>query len=139
MAGRPVAFMCYARFDDEHDDGQLTQFRRRLAAEMRAQTGHDFTIFQDREDIAWGENWRDVIDGALETVALLLVIITPGLFRSEASRAEISRFLQRERQLGRSDLILPVYYITAREIQDPLARESDELARVLASRRFADP
>jgi len=138
VAGRPVAFMCYARFDDEHDDGQLTQFRRRLAAEMRAQTGHDFTIFQDREDIAWGENWSDVIDGALETVALLLVIITPGLFRSEASRTEISRFLQRERQLGRSDLILPVYYITAREIEAPPAQRTDPLAKLLSSRQYVD-
>ena len=32
-------FMSYARFNDEHDDGQLSRFRERLAAEMRAQTG----------------------------------------------------------------------------------------------------
>jgi hypothetical protein len=131
--------MSYDQFEDDHDgDGQLSQFRKRLAAEVRAQTGQDFTIFQDREDIAWGQNWQHRIDETLDAVALLLVIITPGLFRSDACRAEVARFLQRERELGRSDLILPVYYITAREIQDPLAQESDELARVLASRRFAD-
>ena len=34
MMGQPAAFMSYARFDDQHDDGQLTAFRERLAAEV---------------------------------------------------------------------------------------------------------
>ena len=46
MPGDPVAFMSYARFNDEHDDGQLTLFRQRLAAEVRAQTGREFAIFR---------------------------------------------------------------------------------------------
>jgi hypothetical protein len=50
----------------------------------------------------------------------------------------VARFLGRERELGRSDLILPVYYISARELDDLAVRESDELAGVLASRQFAD-
>jgi len=140
VSGEPAAFMSYGQFDEDDDDGEglLSQFRRRLAAEVRAQTGHDFTIFQDREDIAYGENWQQRIDETLDAAALLLVIITPGLFRSEASRAEISRFLQRERQLGRSDLILPVYYITAREIEAPAAQRVDPLAKVLTSRQYVD-
>jgi hypothetical protein len=36
MAGQPAAFMSYARFDDQHADGQLTAFRERLAAEVFA-------------------------------------------------------------------------------------------------------
>ncbi len=62
MAGDPAAFMSYARFNDEHDDGQLSRFRERLAAEVRAQTGQGFVIFQDRADIAWGQNWQQRID-----------------------------------------------------------------------------
>jgi WD40 repeat protein len=138
VAGEHVAFMSYAQFDDDHEDGQLTEFRKRLAAEVRVQTGREFTIFQDREDVAWGQNWQERIDETLDTVTLLLVIITPGLFRSDACRAEVARFHQRERQLGRSDLILPVYYITAREMEDLATQQADELATVLASRRYAD-
>ena len=52
----PAAFMSYVRFNDQHDDGQLSQFRERLAAEVRAQTGEEFAILQDRNDIAWGQN-----------------------------------------------------------------------------------
>ncbi|MFF3325195.1 right-handed parallel beta-helix repeat-containing protein [Streptomyces sp. NPDC002889] len=130
--------MSYVRFNDQHDDGLLTAFRERLGAEVRAQTGEEFEIFQDRNDVAWGQNWQQRIDEALDAVTLLLVIITPSLFRSPACRAEVTRFLERERGLGRQDLILPVYYISARELDDPELREADEMARALASRQHAD-
>ena len=138
VPGGAAAFMSYVRFDDQHDDGQLSQFREWLAAEVRAQTGREFVIFQDRNDIAWGQNWQQRIDEALDAVTLLLVIITPSLFRSPPCRAEFRRFQDRECALGRSDLILPVYYIGAREMDDPGLRESDAMATVLASRQFAD-
>ena len=138
MAGVPAAFMSYVRFNDEHDDGQLSAFRERLSTEVRAQTGAEFPIFQDRNDIGWGQSWQQRIDEALDAVTLLLVIITPGLFRSAACRAEVTRFRERERALGREDLILPVDYISAREMDDPGLREADELARVLATRQLAD-
>ena len=134
----PAAFMSYVRFNDAHDDGQLSQFRERLAAEVQAQTGVEFAIFQDRNDIAWGQNWQQRIDEALDAVTLLLVIITPSLFRSPPCRAEFGRFVDRERALGRADLVLPVYYIGAREMDDPATRKSDEMAAVLASRQFTD-
>ncbi len=138
VTSAPAAFMSYVRFNDRHDDGQLSQFRERLATEVRAQSGEEFAILQDRADIAWGQNWQQRIDEALDAVTLLLVIVTPSLFRSPACRAEVTRFLDRERALGRGDLILPVYYISAREMDDPGLREMDEMARALASRQFAD-
>jgi acylglycerol lipase len=134
-----AAFMSYARFDDQHDAGWLTRFRERLSTEVQAQTGnHDFEIFQDRKDIAWGQNWQQRIDDALDTVPLLLVIITPSFFSSSACRHEVNKFLDRERALDRHDLILSVYYISAREMDDPMLRASNELAKVLASRQLAD-
>jgi F-box protein 11 len=130
--------MSYARFNDAHDDGQLNWFRERLITEVRVQTGAEFTIFQDRADIAWGQSWQRRIDEALDMVTLLVAVITPGFFKSTACRLEMTRFLEREQALGRSDLIVPVYYITAREMEDPAAWESDELVQVLVQRQFAD-
>jgi F-box protein 11 len=138
ISRQAAAFMSYVRFNDQHDDGQLTMFRERLAAEIRAQTGEEFLIFQDRNDIAWGQNWQARIEETLDEVTLLLVIITPSLFRSPACQAEVERFLARERELGRGDLILPVYYISAPELDDPERREANALARVLATRQFVD-
>ena len=138
MPSQPAAFLSYVRFNDQHDDGWVSQFCERLSAEVRVQLGEEFPIFQDRKDIVWGQSWQRRIDQALDAVTLLLVIITPGFFRSAACRAEVERFLARERDLGRDDLILPVYYVSTPELDDPQRRDADELARVLGSRQFAD-
>ncbi len=138
MPSQPAAFLSYARIDDQHNDGWVSQYGRLLSAEVQAQIGEEFPIFQDRNDIAWGENWRKRIDEALDAAPLLLVIITPNFFRSTACRAEVQRFLARERALGREDLILPVYYVSTPELDDPQQRDADELGRVLSSRQFAD-
>jgi hypothetical protein len=138
MPGQPAAFMSYVRFNDQHDDGQLSLFRERLSAEVRAQTGYEFPIFQDRSDIAWGQAWQERIDQALDGAALLVIIITPSFFRSAACRAEVERFLAREHELGRHDLILPVYYVSTPELDDPGVRGADELARAVAARQLAD-
>jgi len=102
------------------------------------QTGAEFLIFQDRNDIAWGQNWQQRIDQTLDSVTLLIVIITPSFFRSPACRTEVERFLSRERELGRQDLILPVYYVETPELDDLKLRDADELAQLVASRQFAD-
>jgi hypothetical protein len=138
MSSQSAAFMSYVRFNDQHDDGQLTQFRERLSAEVRAQTGEEFLIFQDRNDIAWGQAWQQRINEALDAATLLLVIITPSFFRSAPCRAELERFLARERELGRQDLVLPVYYVSTPQLDDPLQRDTDELARLVASRQLAE-
>ena len=79
MPGGPVAFASYVRFDDQHDDGQVSQLCERLSAEVRAQTGEEFSIFQDRNDVAWGQNWQQRVDESLDVMTLLLAIITPAL------------------------------------------------------------
>jgi hypothetical protein len=138
MPGQSAAFMSYVRFNDLQDDGQLSQFRERLSAEVRAQTGEEFHIFQDRSDITWGQAWQQRIDQALDAATLLLIIITPSFFRSAMCRAEVERFLARERELGRQDLMFPVYYVSAPEVDDPMVRDADSLARIVASRQLAD-
>jgi parallel beta-helix repeat protein len=138
MSRQPAAFMSYVRFVDQHEGGKLTQFRERLAAEVQVQTGEEFLIFQDRNDIAWGQNWQARINETLDAVTLLIPVVTPAFFRSPACREELTRFLERERDLGRQDLILPVYYVSTPELDDPKQREGDELAAVLAARQYAD-
>ena len=95
-----AAFLSYTRIDDQHHGGLISELRKRLSDEVRIQTGTDFPIFQDREDIAWGQNWQARIDDALDAVTLLLPVVTPNFFHSPACRAEVERFLARERELG---------------------------------------
>jgi hypothetical protein len=134
----PIAFMSYVRDDDTYERGRLTQLRERLSGEVAVQCGEPFPIFQDREDIAWGQQWQERLDESLDSMTFLIPVVTPRFFRSEACRAEIERFLQREHKLGRADLILPLYYIDAPVLNDPAKRSGDRLAKVIHSRQCWD-
>src|SRR3989304_7605505 len=125
---QPAAFMSYVRFDDKHEDGRLTEFRERLSAEVKMQTGEEFPIFQDRDDIKWGQNWKERVEKAIDEVTFLISIITPTFFKSRHCREELERFIEREKELDRNDLILPVYYVTSKLLDDEEKRASDELA-----------
>ena len=138
MKFHPIAFLSYVREDDKHEDGRLTMFRERLSGEVRIQTGEAFEIFQDRNDIKWGEQWKVRIEGTLDAVTLLIPIITPAFFKRPACRDELKRFLQREKRLGRSDLILPVYYIDCLELNDEARCKQDRLAMAIAERQYMD-
>jgi hypothetical protein len=88
---RPAAFMSYAHVDNE--GGKPTEFRQRLSAEVRLQTGEEFLIFQDRNDIAWGQNWQAACatgpgaSGAVRLTGLEPATSTSGAWRS--LRAEL--------------------------------------------------
>jgi parallel beta-helix repeat protein len=138
MSRDSVAFLSYVRFDDQHEDGRLTQFRERLSGEVRLQTGEKFEIFQDRNAIAWGEQWQQRIDESLDAVTFLIPILTPGFFKSPACRSELERFLDREKRLGRRDLILPVYYVNCPLLSNQAQLKADDLANIIASRQHAD-
>lgn len=130
--------MSYVRSDDNHEDGRLTQFCARLGGEVRMQTGDPFDIFQDRKDILWGQEWAKRIGTSLDSVTILVPIITPGFFKSEACRSELEQFLKHEETLGRKDLILPVYYVDCPLLVDEAKRAKDPLAELIASRQHAD-
>ncbi|MHB9072401.1 MAG: right-handed parallel beta-helix repeat-containing protein [Desulfobaccales bacterium] len=130
--------MSYVHFDDDYNEGQLTKFRERLAGEVRAQTGEAFDIFQDRKDIHWGQQWRKRLEESLDEVTFLIPILTPSFFKSEYCRKELERFLQREQDLNRNDLILPVYFISCPVLDEEEKRQTDALAQNMEARQYED-
>ncbi|MFZ3166862.1 MAG: FxSxx-COOH system tetratricopeptide repeat protein [Candidatus Methanoperedens sp.] len=135
---QPVAFLSYVHSDDEHENGGLTQFCKRLSAEVKMQTGEEFPIFQDRNDITWGQNWKERIENTLDGVTFLIPIITPSFFKSTPCRDEFKRFIEREKKLNRNDLILPVYYLSSDFIEIKEKYADDEIATIIASRQYVD-
>lgn len=134
----PAAFLSYTHFDDEHNKGTLTEFRNYLSAEVRAQTGDEFLIFQDKDDIKWGQNWRQRIDETLGGTTFLIPVMTPSFFKSSECRGEVEKFLNREKQLNRNDLILPLYFIDTQLVNDKTKRAGDPLAEEIGSHQYAD-
>jgi transcriptional regulator with XRE-family HTH domain len=135
---KPVAFLSYARADDRYARGKIVKICELLGNELQAQTGEPFTIFVDRNHIDWGENWESRIYESLETATLLVPVITPSYFNSDMCRKELTKFLEQERRTGRSDLILPIYYIEAPVMEDATLRQEDKVAQELARRQYAD-
>jgi parallel beta-helix repeat protein len=130
--------MSYVHFVDQHESGRLTDFCKRLSGEVQLQTGLEFPIFQDRKDIAWGQQWRERINESLDAVTFLIPILTASFFKSEPCRTELKRFLDREKQLNRNDLILPVYYVDSVALNEATKRDADPLAKVIADRQYVD-
>ena len=135
---QPLAFMSYVRFDDDHENGRLTEFRKRLGGEVKMQTGDDFPIFQDRNDIKWGQNWKERIETSIDGTTFLIPIITPSFFKSDACRDELMRFIEIEKELNRNDLILPVYYVGCPLLHDEQECATDELAKIISERQRTD-
>jgi F-box protein 11 len=133
---KPAAFMSYVHSDDNR--GRLTEFRERLGDEVRVQIGEEFLIFQDRKDISWGVNWKKRINESLDEVTFLIPIITPSFFKSPACRDELQRFLEREKELERDDLVLPIYYVDCPLLNDEEKRAADELAQAIFDHQYAD-
>lgn len=131
----PGGFLSYARVDDEGDRGRISQLCELLSVEVRMQTGVDFPVWQDRKDIAWGQDWSATIDDSLGASIFLFPVVTPSFFASKACREELERFAEHERQRGRNDLILPIYYI---DVPDLGTDSDDELKRLVASRDWSD-
>ncbi len=125
-------FLSYVREDDAADGGRITELRRRLEAEIRMQTGEAFSIFQDRNDIFVGEQWRSRIENSIDETSLLIAIITPSFLRRENCRAEITLFIDREQRLGRDDLIIPILYVDTHALDDT----EDEIASILSDRQY---
>ena len=127
-----LAFLCYARLDDEREEGRITNLRRTLSAEVAMQTGEEFPIFQDRQDNLTGQRWERRIENVIDGTTFLITIITPSFFNSDMCMKEVSQFIEREQALNRDDLIIPILYVPTPALQIP----DNEIARNIRSRHY---
>ena len=116
--------------------GSVTKFRERLEGEIKVQSGQRFEIFQDRNDIRWGQFWQERIIESLADATFLIPIITPSFLVSPACRMEVETFLRIEQTIGISKLILPVYYVSCDAIES--GNESDKLVAEIRKRNWTD-
>lgn len=130
-----MAFLSYAHRDNDNDGNRITHLREALEKAVEIQAGQPFPIFQDRGGIPWGRAWREQVDEALDGSTFLIPILTPSFFRSEECTREAERFLDREEQLGRTNLILPIYYLRCREMEGQVP---SDLATRLRTRQWVD-
>jgi hypothetical protein len=138
MARRYAAFWSYTRFDDEHDGSWLSDLRKALEKAVRALSGKKIEIFQDVDGLVWGERWKRKLVASADDATFLIPIISPSYFVSDACRDELEQLVTREKALGSQDLILPIYYITAPQLEDAFRKGSDYLAQSISDHNYED-
>ena len=87
------------------------------------------------DGIAWGERWKSKTKISADDATFLIPIITPSYFKSEECRSELEQFVQREKDIGFSELILPLYYIES-QLGDQFVTRTDQLKRVVADHNY---
>jgi len=115
----PIGFWSYTSSDDTHSGGRLSQLRRLLADQLQLLIGRRLKvhIFQDVAAIRPGTDWLEKIHEALGQSSFFIPIVTPGFLESEMCCQEVMRFRQREKELGRNDLIFPLRYVDTSDIR----------------------
>ena len=127
------------RLDDEFFGGAITSLRRLLELGVQVVTGdRTFNIFQDVDGIEFGQKWQKRLNEAISTSRFLIPIVTPLFFKSDPCRDELKRFIEHEKNLGRDDLILPIYFVTAPVLERPELLKDDALASEIGSRQRYD-
>jgi hypothetical protein len=138
-----IGFFSYSREDDEDSMGALSALRDRIQRELRAQLGRsfrdkDFRLWQDKEAIAPGHLWEREIKAAVAEAVFFIAIVTPTAVKSAHCLFEFTAFLQRERALGRTDLVFPMLYLPVPALNDEIKRRNNPVLSIIGARQYVD-
>lgn len=100
--------MSYRRADNTAFRDVVDQLKSDLSGRFEAETGRQLRIFVDRDDIGWGEDWRQKIFDSIKQATFLIPIITMRYFDSDACREEFIAFYEDAKRIGVTDLIMPI-------------------------------
>ena len=129
----PVGFWSYARQDDAHSDGQLSQLRAIVGKAIVLQCGVEVTLWQDIAAIPYGADWAETIERTIGQTTFFIPIVTPRFLKSQFCRDEFVTFRQRMQRLGRNDLIFPVHYVSVDGMRSEETVFGDDLAALRRS------
>lgn len=133
-----VGFFSYSRRDDQNSEGALTRLRARIYSELRLQLGRELRLWQDTAAIPEGSLWEQEIKSAIAEAAFFVPIVTPSAVGSKHCRVEFTSFLERERELGRSNLIFPLLYVRVPALEREDQWRDDPVLATIGTRQYSD-
>jgi TIR domain-containing protein len=111
VSDRPAVrcFLSFTHEDDDLFDGFITPLKQKLQQYCAAGHGRKVDLFLDRETITWGQDWRRGIEKGLDAATVFIPVVTMHYFlESPSCRDELLAFYARAKELGLTDLILPL-------------------------------
>jgi hypothetical protein len=132
MTDKPLVIISYAAFDDDFEQGSLSRFGVELSRASQFIGGEQILIFDKDVEIEIGEHVQERISQSINHAMVLVAILTPSFFTDPTCRDILNRFQERESELGRKDLVLPVHYKDVSDLANPQA------SNILADRQVLD-
>jgi hypothetical protein len=135
-----VGFFSYSRNDDEGDDGAVLALANRIYRELRTQLGRtneNFKLWRDKDALAAGEHWKEKLKEAVSESVFFIQMVTPSAVNSHFCRFEFESFIEREKELGRTDLVFPILYVSVPEL-DAKPAITDPVISILKDRQRED-
>jgi hypothetical protein len=108
-----AGFISYRRDDNLAFRKVVDQLHADIGNTYEARTGRVLNLFLDRESIGWGEDWREKIQTSVQGATVFIPIVTMRYFTSQACRDELFAFHEAARNLGVTELILPIILMGA--------------------------
>lgn len=71
-------------------------------------------VFYDKEEISWGDNWKECILTATKQSEFAIIVISKNFFGREWTEKELQAFLSRQNKSGQK-VILPILYNVTQE------------------------
>jgi len=130
-----IGFWSYTHEDNTLDEGSIIQLSRLLMEEYNLLSGETLDLFVDRNDLAWGQEWRKRIDTSIAETTFFIPIITPRYFKRPECRRELLEFAAKAELLGADELLMPILYI---EVPDLSSENPDEAIALVARMQYAD-
>lgn len=126
-------FWSYARTDDDRERGRIVRLASLIRDEFQTLTGASIEIFVDRDDVRWGQNFRDRIDDSLRQTTFFIPVLTSTFFLRDECRREMREFVATARTLGQEELLLSIRYSP---ISDLTEDSTDELKAIAAKMQY---
>ncbi|MDR6866578.1 hypothetical protein J2Y69_001171 [Microbacterium resistens] len=127
------AFWSYAHADNERENDRILRLVELVRGEYELLTGTTIKIFTDRSKIAWGDDFRQKLEEALQETSFFIPILTPTYFLRDECRKEMSQFVRSAKALGLQQLLMSIRYIP---VVDLTEQSADELKAVAASMQY---
>ena len=132
---RLVVYLSYAYPDNK--DGFVIQLRDRLAEELQVQTGDPVDVIWDMDRMRPGGMWSEEAKSLVKRSTVLVAVVSPSYFKSDACLKEFELFVEREPRANRP-LIFPVYFVTTEPFENAASQPQHVWMQILRSRYSVD-
>ena len=75
-------------------------------------------VFYDKEELSWGDNWKEKILEGTEKSEFAIIVISNNFFGRDWTERELNEFLQRQNESGQKIILPLLYNITFEDVKE---------------------